>query len=615
MLETGDIKPRDYQWDAYSAIGEHIRTSRDPAFIEASVGAGKTIMIGMLAKRCQDVGMSCLVLARQGELIEQATNTLWKMGVKNSTFSASLGKKSSTFNTICGTEGTVSRAISLELSSKVFDVLAIDEAHMVDWQDAISDDPKTQYGVIINELLKRNPKLRVVGFTGSPFRGTDPILGEFWRKKLIDVGTSYLVDRGYLVPTTFGFGHDDVKYDLSEFHAKGGEGAHDFTSKELQAMQRKILKEGTTTQKIMLEIEKVMSGRLVALITCAGKKHCEEAAKYLPEGTYGIVTDSISTKQRKQILDDARALKIKYVFQVGCLTTGVDVSTFDVIVMLRNIGSLTLLIQLIGRGLRPHFSTRNEWDDFFSTDPDHNEQRKQMLSISSKPDCLVLDYSGTMHELGELYHNPILESAELDRAKKAGENLLDCPQCGTANSQHARRCIGKSNTSSDGRCEFFWQSKQCEKCGTHNDTAARNCRKCDAQLVDPNAKLTGKHYTDDDLINVNSMEISATRCGNGVLVNYFLENGEKATEVFWPFGDNVIAKKLWRAKFIFRHVNGKEWQQRAMRLQSVGSVIKSKAMFDVPKMITHRINDKGKSIINRKVFLSGRSIDNEEQIQ
>ncbi|WP_312691108.1 helicase-related protein, partial [Escherichia coli] len=81
------------------------------------------------------------------------------------------------------------------------------------------------------------------------------------------------------------------------------------------------------------------------LITCAGVRHCKEAAAALPPGsTYAIITGDTDTKTRKKILDDVRAGKIKYTFQVMALTTGVNVPNWDFSVILRKIGSLTLLI-------------------------------------------------------------------------------------------------------------------------------------------------------------------------------------------------------------------------------------------------------------------------------
>lgn len=612
MLQTGKIEPRDYQHEAYAAIGEHIRHYNGPAFVEASVGAGKTIMIGMVAKRCQDTGMKCLVLARQGDLIDQTSTEMWNMEVKNSIYSASLNSKSLTFNTIAGTEGTVCRALPNEMKNSVFDVLMIDECHMVDWEDCIRDEPKTQYSIIINELKRRNPKLRIIGLSGSPYRSSESIIGPFWVKRLVNFDTQYLVGRGFLKPIIFGFGHDDVQYDLSEWKSTGEQGVKEFTSKELTAMQHKILKEGTTTQRIMLEVQELSKDRGGVLITCAGKKHCEEAAKYLPEDSFGIVTDSLSTKQRKIILDKARSGDLKYVLQVGCLTTGVNVPRWDCVVILRNIGSLTLLTQLIGRGLRTYFESKRLSKQFFATKQDENELRQDIIAASSAPNCLVLDYSSTLESLGELYNNPILEDAQLSKGKFKAE-LIECPSCMAQNSQFARRCIGDDLNSSDGRCDWFWQSITCE-CGVKNDTAARFCRACQKQLIDPNAKLSRTHYTDADLKEVQKMTIGLTRCGNGILIRYILAEDETATEVFYPFSDNRIAKMLWKNNFVFKHVNGLEFRGRVLRCRTATQIIGLKAVFDIPSQITHRLNDKKKSVINRKVFLSGREEIASEQI-
>jgi hypothetical protein len=43
-----------------------------------------------------------------------------------------------------------------------------------------------------------------------------------------------------------------------------------------------------------------------------------------------------------------------------------------------------------------------------------------------------------------------------------------------------------------------------------------------------------------------------------------------------------------------------------MRNQALENVIRNKAMFDCPSHITHRKNDKGFSVINRRKFRSGR---------
>lgn len=571
---------RPYQVDAHEATAEVIRHYPGPVYLNMSVGAGKTLSIAAICKRFDELGMPVLVLARQGELVEQDSNDAWLVGCPNSVYSASLNRKSLKHRIVFGTEGTVSNALDGDMASFVPRALLIDEAHMVDY-----DRDDSQYMRIINELRRRNPKLIVIGYTGSPFRGTQPILGEFWKKEIFTKDMESLVAEGYLVPAVYG---DHIEgYDLSEFRAPGGDGAADYTREELLAMQRKIHKESSRTQQIMHEVMEITKDRNGVMITCAGAKHCEEAASVLPAGSYGIVTDKTSTKQRRKILDDARAGRIKYVLQIGCLTTGINLPLLDTNVILRRIGSLTLLVQLIGRTARLL-------------------KPEQEAAGIVKRDHLILDYAGTFEALGDLYFNPILEQAELARSTRKGD-LITCPECGTMNSSHARRCIGQDSGQRDGRCSHFWISRDCPHCGEKNDIAARYCRSCEGVLIDPNEKLTGKAYSNDDWKPVKSMELVPCKNG-GIQARYLLdcqtEDGsqEVASIYFNPWSGNDTARRIWDTQFVNRHIS--TWPQRKQfsALPNSAAVLKMKAMLDTPTHITHRINEQGKSIVHGLKF-------------
>lgn len=608
-----EIKPRDYQIDAYNKCAEMIRKYEAPFFVEASVGAGKTIIMGMIAARAQETNMPVLILARRGELVDQNSETLWECGVKNSIFSASVGPKSTHYPIIVGSEGTVARALHAELKDFAPMILMIDENHEVDFT---SED--SQYMRIINTLQKRNPKMRTIGMTGSPYRGTKDIIGEFWRSSAYQIKTQQLVDEGYLVPTFFGYESQQVGgYDLGEFHVPDSDTHADFTQKEMLAMQRKITKDSTTTEKIMAEVVALTADRLKVMITGAGKKHLEQIADCLPEGSFIIITDSTGSRERRDNLKKAAQhdSPIKYILQIGCLTTGYDNPLISTSVIMRKIGSLTLLVQLLGRGMRLL-------------------KQKHIDEGIVKTDHLVLDYSDTMAEMAEKYENPILEQAQIDKSKKE-HDLITCPVCSTLNSRHARRCInkpasldgivqadvnGRKNYDLDGRCEWFWSSRDCPQCKTPNDTTARECRSCKGQLIDPNANLKGQHYTDDDFRDVVKMTMRLTKSGDGIVVDYLIRdqagdndkvaehNGEqlvKATEILFPQRKERWARGPW-FDFIKKHLH-KTWHSRVAG-KPASVVVKQAAVFDTPTMITHRRKPDGKSIIHRKRFISGREV-------
>lgn len=154
------------------------------------------------------------------------------------------------------------------------------------------------------------------------------------------------------MPTNFG-DVGDLGYDLSEFEASSEDGVADFDAKTLRKMEQKIHEEATMTKRIMEKVHEICKNRNGVLVTCAGERHCKEAAAALPPGTtYRIITGKTGDNQRKEWLKEAYEGKVKYIFQVQALTTGVNVPFWDTSVILRKIGSLTLLIQLLGRGMR-----------------------------------------------------------------------------------------------------------------------------------------------------------------------------------------------------------------------------------------------------------------------
>jgi len=621
--KIGKYTPRRFQWDAHLTTESYIReefkaykeTGADPrpAILNVTVGGGKSLLIGAMAdKICNKTGWKCLVLARQGELVDQDSECAWEMEVKNSIYSASLNRKSTHFNCVVGTSGTVVNDLEKSFSEDFIpDIILIDECHQVDWKDFLNGG-HTEYARIINHFKKLNKRLAIIGYTGSPYRGVESILGDFWHKEIYTISTEELVEMGFLVPTVFGWPHDDIQYHMEEFSDFSGLGASDFSSEELAKMSKIATKDATLTQKIILDVIELTKDRGGVLITCASKRHCEQAAEFLPEGSWAIVTDETGNKKRKEALKKAKSGEIKYTLQIGCLTTGVNVPLWSTSVLLRRIGSLTLLVQLLGRGMR-------------LLTPE------QIESGLTKTDHLVLDYSGTMDAMGALYSDPILDRAKLDKDKKEEKDLIECPKCGMLNSATARRCCGEDEKVKaenkiraqngdrllDTRCDFFWSSKPCPHCGTENDTAAQVCRNhdCRKELIDPNEKLARTHYKSTDWKKCTGMEMIPTK-NNGVLVKYKFdgESGPESADLFYsPFASDV-AKRVWQQQFVYRHIQDWSFRSRAMTMKSAVDICNMKAMFTVPEEITHRINEKGKHLIHGMKF-SNRTLMGSKEVK
>lgn len=503
--------------------------------------------------------------------------------------------------------------VEAEENEETFEQMSTKKGEMV-FKDGVNTGllgtGRAQYTLIITEMKRRckekyGRELRIFGLTGSPYRNNDhivvsnPNVRGFWRKTVMQVPTSYLVDLGFVVPTVYGE-VGDLGYDLSEFTPDGSDGVKDFSKKEMDAMAAKIHENQTMTQKIMGFAAKFMETRNSALVTCAGKQHCEEAAAALPEGvTWAIVTNSTGEKKRREILEKAANGEYKFIFQIGCLTTGVNCPPWDTSIIMRKVGSITLLIQLLGRGMRIL-------------------KKKHKEAGMVKDDHVVLDFAGTLDDMAELYFDPIIEEVQDQKfrsARKRGDEPRICPVCSYVNSPLARRC---NNVIDGKRCEHFFQFRLCEDiadpqtkaiikkgCGEKNDIAAKNCRCCGEMLIDPNAKLSGKMYRKGDWLRVYDFKIGLTKNQSGIVASYevMAHSGDKfrAYETFFPESDHRVCSVKWKA-FCLTHIENRTEAFRIGGLRNAKMIMTNAHLFRAPLRITHRKNQKSQDIIANKSF-------------
>lgn len=645
--------PYPFQWAANkaTALGINDYKEKGPFIVKAAVSAGKTTLISMVCRRITQLRMPALVLSRQGGIIKQNAAEIRNFGVENSVFSASLGMKATTFPIICGSEKTVVNALEKQLKDFAPRFMLIDECQHVNVDDIVEsqmtcdtakehpsnenlqrraedtldkmiDAGRAGYTLLIREFQRRcrerwGRELVIIGYTGTDYRGTQPIIQEdmkrpgFWRRAVCDISTEFLVEVGAVVPTTYGAIDDELAYDLSSYTSRGEEGDDEFSDADLKQMEGDILAQGTKTQLIMLDVLKRAANRNAILVTCAGKKHCKEAAKYMPPGvTWGIITDDTPQRERDRILEDAYNGKCKVIFQVGCLTTGYNVPPWDTIVILRKIGSLTLLTQLIGRGMRLL-----------------KQFHIDKLGMY-KADNMVLDYGGALDDLADLYFSPFLEQYVYAKDSANG-SFKECPN-GHQNGKHARRCshvaddweqLEDGSTLQPGeRCSHWFTFRSCDDfkndrgvlvqhgCGAKNDIVSRTCTHCGNTLIDPNKAIEGKAYKKDDFVEVREFNIEPTKCGGGVVFKYVLGNtGEPdftAYEIFWPDSDNPGSKQQWRVA-VDKHITSPT--QRGKMKRGVNKILSEAHMFARPLRVTHRRigTTKKRDVIARKVFFEG----------
>ncbi len=596
-------QPRYYQAEAVQAAIDHIREAMpkkkmSASIIDAAPGTGKSLMIAMVAEHVSSRGGHVLCLSNQPVLCEQNYDEAWEWGLTPAMYAAKFRKKQVNDRVVYATTGTLVRSLTTDFADRRFDLILIDECHQTPYDKTDSD-----YMKIINhfrwnsERLGSKRPLQVIGLTGSPYRNTDSIIGSFWDKVVYNIGIEKATDEGFLSRPIYGFA-DEKESELNFSGVETIKNSWDFDEKALN----EIVMSGDGKRRlvnIMKEVVLKTKDRNQVIIFASTKRHAAEVRSVLVAlgedvDMIGLVTDDTTQKDRDAAIERSKAGDLHWLINVSCLTTGFDSPLIDVVLFLRPVGSLTLLVQCLGRGAR------------LLKDSQVNEGYV-------KPNYLVLDYAGVFDRLGHLLDNPIINEAELEKSRKE-KTIIHCPHCKAENSDSARRCISKvhalhpdhnNERNLDGRCSHFWTSNPCPKCQTQNDITAQVCRnkKCGFELMDPNRKLLGSAYSEDELVEVVRMEVTESR-GGSIQIEYFLKNpsdrhGNPIERFFAVTGKG---KRAFDSGWLAVHVPNYGWRKKITQCGTVQKILGFHGSFKAPTKIAYRINDKGGFTVGRKMF-------------
>lgn len=564
------FKLREYQQEAVNRTIKYFQKKRDPAMIVLPTGAGKSLVIAELARIAKG---RVLILAHVKELVEQNYEKYKSYGLSAGIFSASLGKKDWDDKAIFGSVQSVARAPDDFFED--FSLMVIDECHRV------ADEGSTQYQEVIKKLLVRNPQLCILGLTATPYRlGMGWIYeysqnGEiktdqkrFFKQCLYDLPLSYMIQHKYLT-TPIKVDIPVTCYDFSELAEKGSS----YTTADVEEILKSQKRLTPLIIKNIIDITERFHRKGV-MIFSSSVKHAEEIMSYLPTKDARLVLGDTEMAQRNQIVEDFKQKKFKYLVNVSVLTTGFDAPHVDVIAILRPTESNSLYQQIIGRGLR--------------------------LS-SDKKDCYVLDYTGMGHDI----FTP--EISDRRPAKDTVPVLVPCPKCNFENhfwgyqdddgnllEHYGRKCRGATQdpvTLEITPCGFRFRLKFCHSCGAENDITARSCEKCDATLIDADAKLKqaklskNAHVLTPDKI---TFDVRTDKNSNAYLeIRYYDHDGQYISEAH--FFNNPSAIKKFNINFLRSHLRRPEL---AIDLETPEEVVRYQKLFRLPAFIIARKQDK-----------------------
>ena len=387
--------------DLWSWFEQH--ADGDP-LVEASVGAGKSVLIAELCRRAiaQVPDTRILMVVHVKELIEQNLAKLvavWPaapVGV----YSASVGSRVLGRQITYATVGSVyQRAHQL---GRV-DILLVDECHL------IGPGETTMYRRLIDELRTLCPHMRVIGWTGTAFRGDGVWLTQqgLFTHVAARITMRELLEAGYLAPlvTT----ETATRIDTSDVRMQGG----DYVVNALARATDKA----ELVREACSELVRLAAARRRWLVFAVTVQHAEHLAAEL-RVVHGVACQVVSAKtpkgERERIIRDFKAGKLRALVNVAVLTTGFDVPELDCIALLRATRSPVLYVQIAGRGMR---------------------------TAEGKADCLWLDFTDTTATLGPV---DAIKGRSRPPASESGERqapVKHCDECGNPNPTAVLACV------------------------------------------------------------------------------------------------------------------------------------------------------------------------------
>jgi DNA repair protein RadD len=375
------MKLRDIQKEALDAALSSFRGGGTYHLIQAPVAFGKTILSSALIQEAViKYGVNCLFLAHLKELVLQTEEKL-KLVAPNidcGVWCGSLDRKENKQVTI-GTRQSIVRALK-----RLDDVslIIIDEVHVM----GVNDD----YSIIINHFLKRNPRLRVLGVTGTPFRlGDGYIYGDDKLFKNVAHQTTMdeMIERGYLSPYRYKMAKAP---DFSGIKKSGGE----FNLGDLGDEMQKEFHMGSVKQVIDEHAE----NRKSVMIFAVTIEHAESLADFLG---CNAVHSKLNDDLWRERVDRFKSGEDRMIVNVSQLSIGFDAPDIDCVILARPTMSAALYTQMIGRGLR----------------------------LGDKEDCLILDLVGNYLRHG-LPSNPKVRTKKEREPSSSGEGEPSvCPNC------------------------------------------------------------------------------------------------------------------------------------------------------------------------------------------
>lgn len=418
------MKPYPYQQAVISGVYKCFHEGRNRVLVVAPTGSGKTILAGFIASQVLVQHKRVWFTAPLDALIDQTYDSFKEILANLGLPLASCGvihpsyKRQYDRPIQVVAQKTAEKRLKADPSSKTFispqyypDLVIDDECHT------------TRFRAAAQEIIDITQPTFNVGLTGSPCRTSKyESFGRFYDDVVFSPSTLELTAMGKLAPLRF-----QEVYDVDSVTRVNHDGIIDDD-------EAKILYDTPEAIARMFALYKARGEDAKSIGFCIDVDHAKNCADYW--NSQGIPAADINfktpRKQRKRLIDDFKAGRLRALFGKDVLAVGFDCKDVVTALCMRPTMSLALWIQMIGRVRR---------------------------AAPGKPYGIVLDYTGNCarHGYGE--------DEWLKFGKGEIRGILDPPkEKGDEDNPFLMLCQGYA---SNGCTHLMTHHvKICPKCGT-----------------------------------------------------------------------------------------------------------------------------------------------------
>ncbi|CAI4058893.1 hypothetical protein SKDZ_04G5330 [Saccharomyces kudriavzevii ZP591] len=342
---------RDYQQDAINACVNSIKQGTKRIGVSLATGGGKTVIFSNLINQLRQTrskenegSFRSLILVHRRELALQATNTLKKI-FPDLKVHIEMGKYDCNVedsDVIVASVQTLIRRLDKYDTDSV-DLIIIDEAH---------HSVANSYREILDHFKASTAEteIPVIGFSATFERADKRALSMVMDEIVYHRGILEMIDDKWLCEAKF----TSVKIEADLSTVKS-------TTDDFQLAPLSSIMNTDEINEVILKTylhKKQEQSLKSTLLFGVDKSHVRSLHKLFKDN--GINTDYVTsdTKQleRDNIIQQFKNGETEVLMNCGIFTEGTDMPNIDCILLCRPTKSRSLLIQMIGRGLRLHHS-------------------------------------------------------------------------------------------------------------------------------------------------------------------------------------------------------------------------------------------------------------------